>query len=213
MRAKRGVAAWCPICGEKLIPKCGRIVTHHWSHRGEDCDSWREPETEWHRYWKGLVPEDCAEVTIEKNGQKHRADIVTPDGVVIELQHSSLGVEMIERREAFYERMIWLFDVRDCCPAPRYLPEYFNGEEPVNWSSIRLRLRRHKKGYHTFRWLHPRKSIAYTTAEAYLDVGQEHIFRLKKMWTEPPCGGWGLLKPKSLFEQWLLKKCGNRAQV
>src|ERR1041384_4441321 len=112
----RGVIGWCDICHEKLIPKCGPIVTHHWAHKGEDCDPWWETETAWHRYWKSLVPSDCCEVTIERNGNRHRADIVTVRGTVIELQHSPLGVEEIRERETFYGTMIWLFDVPVCRP-------------------------------------------------------------------------------------------------
>ena len=207
VRANRGGLAWCPTCGERLIPKCGRIVTHHWAHPGEDCDPWREQETEWHRYWKGLVRAECAEITIEKNGQKHRADIVTRKGMVIELQHSTLGVEKIEQRETFYGRMIWLFDVAACRPQPKYHPQYYGGRVPVNEAAIRLCLRPNEKGYHTFRWYHPRKSLAHTTAETYLDVGRNEIFRLMKMGTNTPCGGWGYLKPAQAFVEWLQKAC------
>jgi competence CoiA-like predicted nuclease len=42
---------------------------------------------------------------------KHRADIRRCDGFVIELQHSSISVEDIEAREAFYGNMCWLLDV------------------------------------------------------------------------------------------------------
>ena len=193
---------WCSMCEEKLIPKCGRIVTHHWAHRGEDCDPWREPETEWHRYWKSLVPPEYSEVTIPKNGILHRADIVTRNGVVIELQHSPLGVDEIEDREAFYGQMIWLFDVRDCRPQSVLGSDGEYYDLPDHAKQIRLRLRP-KEGYHTFRWTHPRKSIAYAQSPKHLDVGSGEVFELKKMSKETPCGGWGYLKPLAAFEGWL----------
>jgi competence protein CoiA len=195
------------MCGERLIAKCGRIVTHHWAHKGKDCDPWREPETEWHRYWKSLVPASCVEVTIQKNGEKHRADIVTPKGTVVELQRSTLGVDKIEQREEFYGRMIWLFDVREARPAARYHPEWYSGQIPTNETAIRLRLRKKEKGYHTFRWHHSRKSVAHTGAETYLDVGRGEVFRLMKMAKTTPCGGWGYLKPADVFVAWLQRTC------
>ena len=197
------------MCGEELIPKCGRIVTHHWAHKGKDCDPWREAETEWHRYWKSLVPASCVEVTIEKNGERHRADIVTPKGTVVELQHSTLGVDKIEQREKFYGRMIWLFDVREARPDPKYDPRWYSGKIPINLVAIRLRLRKNEKGYHTFRWYHPRKSIAYASAETYLDVGRNEVFRVRKMGKNTPCGGWGDLRPVDVFVAWLQKTCSK----
>ncbi len=97
----------CQICGNGLIPKCGPILKHHWSHRAGDCDTWGETETVWHRWWKSRASPECCEVVIGN----HRADIRRHDGCVIELQHSSISVEDIEAREAFYGDMLWLLDV------------------------------------------------------------------------------------------------------
>lgn len=206
--AKRDAEGRCPTCKEKLIAKCGRIMAHHWAHPGEDCDPWHEHETDWHRYWKSLVPADCVEVTIEKNGKRHRADIVTTKGIVIELQHSSISVDSIEARENFYDKMIWLFDVSECCPEPKYFD--FGSGELVLTNPKQFRLRIRPKGdHHTFRWCHPRKSIAFTNAPVYLDVGRNEIFRLDKMNLEKRCWGWGDLKPKIIFEDWLKKKCSS----
>jgi len=135
-------------------------------------------------------------VAIVKNGERHRAD------KVIELQHSALGVNKIRAREAFYTQMIWLFDVRASRPEPRYHPEYYGGRIPTNMEAIRLCLRQ-KEGYHTFRWYHPKKSVAYATALAYLDVGRGEIFHLKKIGFGTPCAGWGVLKPAEAFVAWL----------
>ncbi|MEY2466184.1 MAG: competence protein CoiA, partial [Verrucomicrobiota bacterium] len=190
---------------EKLMPKCGHIIVHHWAHPGEDCDPWREHETDWHRYWKSLVPSNCTEVTIERNGAIHRADIVTKKGIVIELQHSSISVDSIQDREAFYGHMMWLFDLRECRPEPKY-EEMNDRKYLINAKEIRLRLRP-KDNHHTFRWCHARKSIAYAKAKVYFDVGGNEIFGLRKMYIEKRCGGWGLLKSKEIFESWLKKQC------
>jgi hypothetical protein len=208
--AKRGAEGRCPTCKEKLIAKCGRIMAHHWAHPGEDCDPWHEHETDWHRYWKSLVPADCVEVTIEKNGKQHRADIITRKGIVIELQHSSISVDDIEEREKFYgEDMIWLFDVSECRPEPRYIDFGFGDKCLANAKEIRLRIQP-KNDYHTFRWCHPRKSIAYAKANRYLEVGRDEILRLDKMYILKKCFEKGLLKPKSTFEDWLKRQCAAK---
>jgi competence CoiA-like predicted nuclease len=94
---------FCPSCGSSLIPKCGQILCWHWSHKTLDCDPWYEPESEWHRNWKNLFPDDWQEVTIGN----HRADVKTPRGVV-EFQASSISSTEVQEREDFYGRMIWV---------------------------------------------------------------------------------------------------------
>jgi len=103
----RGV---CPCCGGLLIAKCGKLVTHHWAHESKvDCDTWSEPIGPWHLWWQGLVRPEAIEVV----RGCHRADVVGNDGIVVELQHSSISPGDIEAREAFYGDMIWLFDATD----------------------------------------------------------------------------------------------------
>jgi len=105
---ERGI---CPICDSELIGKCGEILVWHWQHsQRSDCDSWKENETEWHRNWKALFPEDWREVIIEQDGQKHRADVQTNKGIVIEFQNSSIPRATIQARENFYNKMIWVIN-------------------------------------------------------------------------------------------------------
>lgn len=101
----------CPTCHQQCIPKCGEIKTWHWAHKSlKDCDRWAEPEGEWHYGWKKLAGLENCEVTIRKPEGIHRADIKLPDGLVIELQHSTLPTADVRDRETFYGRMIWIID-------------------------------------------------------------------------------------------------------
>ncbi len=105
--------AVCPVCGELVIPKCGKIKMHHWAHKtSQNCDPWWENETEWHRKWKEHFPEDFQEyLMIDSNtGEKHIADIRTDNGFVIEFQHSSIKSEEKKARESFYKNMVWIVD-------------------------------------------------------------------------------------------------------
>ena len=102
-----GGKASCPICGTVMLAKCGPRIVHHWAHQGQrDCDPWWENETEWHREWKNRFPASCREVShTAPDGEIHRADIKTPTGIYIEVQHSSMtDVERISR-ETFYRNL------------------------------------------------------------------------------------------------------------
>jgi hypothetical protein len=105
---ERGI---CPFCEAELIGKCGDIYVKHWQHKSDRiCDPWQESETEWHRKWKALFPPEWQEVTIINQIEKHRADIQTSSGLVIEFQNSSISKQTIREREIFYRSMIWVIN-------------------------------------------------------------------------------------------------------
>jgi len=110
VEAHKGIIdAVCPCCGNVVIPKCGSINIHHWSHKTErDCDLWYEPITEWHLSWQNLFPEESREVALGN----HIADVFYR-GLFWEFQHSFLSAEEIKEREAFYQTMVWVFDFRE----------------------------------------------------------------------------------------------------
>ena len=95
-----------------MIAKCGPRILHHWAHYGRrNCDPWWENETSWHRRWKNLFPDDCREVChTASDGEVHRADIKTPTGIVIEVQHSSMTDAERISRETFYRNLVWVID-------------------------------------------------------------------------------------------------------
>jgi competence protein CoiA len=102
----------CPMCGSETIAKCGTRIMHHWAHhQPKDCDQWWENETPWHREWKNLFPLECREVShTADDGEIHRADIKTPTGIVIEVQHSSITDAERLSRETFYRNLVWIVD-------------------------------------------------------------------------------------------------------
>ncbi len=170
----RGV---CPVCFSPVLAKVGIINVRHWAHIScDECDNWSEPETLWHRQWKDCVPETWREVVTEKNGKRRRADIMRPDGIAVELQHSSISVEEIVEREAFYGNMTWIFDARAAIGRLSFRP---------------------KGGYHTFRWKQARKTIAYAAQQTFLDIGHNRLFEVKKAHDGPPFAGWGYMHSKA----------------
>ncbi len=105
----------CCLCGDDMIAKCGQYVRWHWAHKARlTCDPWQESESDWHRYWKDAFPADCQEVVHvdDKTHEKHIADVKTPGGFVVEVQHSPIAEHEALSRERFYEDMIWIVDAR-----------------------------------------------------------------------------------------------------
>lgn len=181
-----GQRARCPGCDNVVVARCGRIMADHWSHlSGTDCDPWTEPLSLWHLKWQTYLASQGAEIEarIEKDGKVHRADAKLKNGIVVELQHSHISVQEIEEREAFYEKMIWVFDIRKA-----YAKNRFDLRQGYN--------------HYTFRWKHPRKSVAYANCQVRLDLGEGKIFQLKRIYEGSPCGGSGQLKeiPELAFE-------------
>lgn len=107
--AEPRLVGYCPRCGSPLVPKCGDFRVWHWAHRGiRHCDPWWE-ETEWHLVSKNRFPTAWQEILHRsEKGEKHIADVKTPDGRVVEFQHSPLSVDERRSREAFYAPLIWV---------------------------------------------------------------------------------------------------------
>lgn len=111
--ALKDVKGKCPICDSELIAKCGKFKMNHWSHKGvHNCDVWWEPETEWHRSWKNNFPSEWQENILPNKlaNEKHIADILTIDNLVIEFQHSHIDPQERISREKFYGNMVWVVD-------------------------------------------------------------------------------------------------------
>jgi aspartate carbamoyltransferase catalytic subunit len=98
-----------------MVAKCGPRIMHHWAHASRpDCDPWWENETQWHRDWKTLFPEDCREIHhVAPDGEINRADIKTRTGIYIEVQHSAMSDAERIAREEFYQNLVWIIDGRE----------------------------------------------------------------------------------------------------
>jgi competence protein CoiA len=132
VKAESGLRGFCPRCSKPVIAKCGIKRIHHWAHLNKrTCDSWHEPETEWHLQWKNIFPDDWQECCMydEQTGEKHIADVRSSEGLVIEFQHSHIHAKERTAREKFYKNMVWVVDgTRLKGDYPRFLKgkKYFN---------------------------------------------------------------------------------------
>lgn len=164
----KGATGYCPSCQEEVIAKCGTIKIWHWAHKAKKCRYRYEPETNWHLAWKSLWPDDCIEV-IRGN---HRADVITPLGVVIEFQNSSISAETIKERESFWgHHMIWVINAtkfhKNLSFSRRKASDGFLEEKP------------------TFKWKHERTVWQSSHRQKWLDFGSEGILldcSLDKKW-------------------------------
>lgn len=112
---------FCPVCGEQLILKKGDYRAHHFAHQAHtNCsDTWHYDDmSDWHLNWQERFPPETQEIVKEKDGVKHRADVLIEDKkVVIEFQHSNLSPEEFDDRNHFYTslgyKVIWVFDLSE----------------------------------------------------------------------------------------------------
>jgi competence protein CoiA len=108
-----GLKGICQGCDLPMTPRCGQQRVHHWAHRTANCDKWWERETVWHREWKNKFPVERQEIRISSpTGDFHVADVQTPNGTVLEFQHSHLPLADRQARESFYVNMAWVVDGR-----------------------------------------------------------------------------------------------------
>lgn len=174
----------CHLCNRPLVARCGDVNVWHWAHLKDDsCDTWFEPETQWHKNWKLVFGTENSEILINKNGERHIADVLTNNHVVIELQNSSIRKEIISARENFYgESMIWIIngipfkeniEIRES----RFFEEdlYYSKHNPLSRDFNRRYYETPRLEYQ-FVWNWSRKSWNGARRHVFLDFGDEDLF-------------------------------------
>ena len=191
----------CPLCDRTVYSKCGEINIWHWAHyKDESCDSWYEPETEWHKNWKLVFGKDVSEIVIKKDGIKHIADVYTKENVVIELQNSPIQKQIIRKRELFYgERMIWLIN------GDAFKQNFVISSSSIYDDDIYLILNDleqtdNLKKVFRFYWNWARKSWEDVMRFAFIDFGGKDLFWVKSgMGTNSGFGSY-VSKEKFIFK-------------
>jgi competence protein CoiA len=213
----------CPACGEPVIAKCGAIVTWHWAHQARaECDPWAERDTAWHLDWQQAVPPGRREVVIGP----HRADVITANGWVVELQHSGISPAVIAEREAFYGRMVWLFDVTEAARCGRFSLRPHRPRPPRGAGCVKPGCSAsgcsREPGpcgfgqapepdpppgaavpYVTFRWMYPRRSIAVCQRPVLLDLGDGTVFRVGRLSPNSWEPSWGHTASAASVRTWM----------
>ena len=105
----RGNELYCPYCGGDVIVKAGEQKVNHFAHKKTDCGYFKyKGMSSWHKLWQNLFTSEQREVYMKKNGEKHIADAVNSNGVVIEFQNSPISTENKRSRDNFYDKLIWV---------------------------------------------------------------------------------------------------------
>lgn len=195
--ALKGRKATCPLCTSPVLAKCGEIVTWHWAHvSSHDCDPWAEPDNKWHRSWQLKFPPEWAEVVLGG----HRADLKTPNGLVIELQHSGISPSEIREREEFYGQMIWLFDSMAFESRLEFYEQgdFVNPWIPASWNLLLAKHDVRREARCRFFWAAPRKTYEACRAPIFFDLGGA-VLEVRRLEIGPPAIGYGVVRPVEWF--------------
>lgn len=191
VRATPNERAICPECQQPVIAKCGEIIIWHWAHIALNPNCANQGETEWHLKWKLWALDRGCQIE-QKVMAGFRADVVTSNGTVIELQTQPLAPEIARAREAAYGRQLcWLIEINT------------ERAERINWSGTL------DSGAEGFWYTRGPKSLARLRAPVYLDIAGRGIWltRFKLIQKEDPEYGayeslfcWGYrVEPETLF--------------
>ena len=116
LTAERGPSYFCPKCKGEVVLKKGRKVVHHFAHKPPTDCTWAKGETRAHMESKVLVADAFKkrglraelEFVVKTLPGDRRADVMawSPKGlqIAVELQHTPIGIDEIERRAFSYAR-------------------------------------------------------------------------------------------------------------
>jgi hypothetical protein len=180
MEAIPKIEGICPVCESPVISKCGSIYIWHWAHKPGIYSCTGGEETEWHRAWKSIFPKDIVEVVKQRNAEKYRADVLLPNGWVLEFQNSPIKEEVVLSRNHFWKKVFWIYNLEECRERIRF------------WD---------KGSYYTFCWRRPRRYPTFGNIRRIAwDIGN-YVFVPKRIYDKSFLSGWGNLYSELEFEQ------------
>jgi len=192
--ATPGATGTCPTCVEQLRSKCGTLVRHHWAHHPQaECASTTTPETDWHVSWKF----DCADpARVEVTKGAHRADAMSPSGLILEFQHSNIDPEDVRARERHWRKGVWVWD----------------GTEAAS-SEYRLEIRTHPDRlddtYRTFIWRWAPHIVRTARWPIWVDIDNDRLLLVGRIhFGRSPTSGYGWVVPRATFIEGILNGWG-----
>ena len=116
----RHTGCYCPVCGESVTHRIGKIRKPHFSHKQDtECFYGRDKDrlTEWHIRMQDYFPLETREIRFKdtETGEIHISDVFLSDSnTVLEFQHSPITEEEFYSRTIFHlkngRRIAWIFD-------------------------------------------------------------------------------------------------------
>ncbi|MEV7856792.1 hypothetical protein ACFVZJ_37265 [Streptomyces sp. NPDC058322] len=163
----------CPRCGALLRPSLVR------------------GEGPWNQRWRAGLADDRQHIPFDNL----EADVLTPDGTVVELQYGYLSRQDIRERQLVYPSMVWLFCAVDAHRKGRLGLRIEPGQPLVN-----------------FKWVQPRETLDACTRPVFLDLGpsaqagnRHLILKITRKHDQPghALTGRGLLYTADVFHDWM----------
>lgn len=122
----KGERYFCPICQKEVVTKKGATRNHHYAHKSTKSknndyhsiclDNWHYDMSEWNYNWKKLYPKNNIETIVNKEGEKHYADVLINDTALF-FQYPNISTDEFLYRTNFFASMnykvIWIFDLRE----------------------------------------------------------------------------------------------------
>jgi hypothetical protein len=140
---------------------------------------------------KAWFPPTITEVAVEKNGQRHRADLLLSSGWAVEFQNSPIDPETIRERSNFWGKIIWVFNLTDKTPFQFDWVKHYDDSPPGFEYTP-------KDNYDTFLWRHAKRSLEGLD-NFVLDFGVTTFLVKKIYFDSSPTRGWGYLRNKLYF--------------
>lgn len=127
------------------------------------------------------------EVIIEKEGIKHRADVQTAKGTVIEFQNSPLNESSIYAREDFYgPDMYWILNGENF--TPDLIIQKNNFTLSSNLFRMGLSVLGLPKNHYPYRWFKPKSRWLTDEQKIFFDFADGYIYTIVS-WIDKAGGG------------------------
>lgn len=64
----------------------------------------------WREIWQSYSPSEYLELDFEVDHKIHTVDLIDKMGYIVELQHSNISLEEVQKREEIHQKMYWIVD-------------------------------------------------------------------------------------------------------
>jgi competence CoiA-like predicted nuclease len=170
--------AYCPICKTELVLAIYTNEVDRFRHKpNTGCTYGQNQINDWHIEWQSLFKN--TEINYPELGL--RADVVFKNGLILELQNSSIAWTELRNRESKYKKMVWLFNLTN----------------EKHYKNTLL-----KNGL--FRWEYPDKHWLMFTKPSFFQIEDDLIidFRNIQLHHAENAGGYSMLVLKSEYKSW-----------
>ena len=139
---------FCQICNQLLMQRRGQIKAHHFAHYSPSgkhadyvpcSDKWHYDVSKWCIDWKKRFERKYIEKVIQRGYEKHLADVLIGNVIVI-FQQNSISLEEFNERNKFFietgNMVVWVFDLTEELKNKRII-YYEQRNKRYEWSYVK----------------------------------------------------------------------------